>query len=155
MVQNKNLAYDFSRQLEKERVYEKKPEFKVIKSKKIKASVKPKSKVSLIFTTISIFAMLIVLSYRYNLISEKNLELQRKDQELNKVSSIFATTEIAIKQGSNLKYIENYAKQQLGMQKPEKIQIVYINADYKSEVINTQNKNIFQKMITKIKDIIK
>ncbi len=155
MVQNKNLAYDFSRQLEKERVYEKKPEFKVIKNKKIKASVKPKSKVSLIFTTISIFAMLIVLSYRYNLISEKNLELQRENKELDKVTSIFATTEIAIKQGSNLEYIENYAKQQLGMQKPEKSQIIYINADYKSEVTNTQNKNIFQKMIEKMKDIIK
>lgn len=153
MVQNKNIAYDLNRYAMPNFKPETKPKFKVIKSKKI--NIKPKSKVSLILKTITVFTILIILSYRYNLISEKNLELQRKNMELSDASSILATTEINLKQSSDLKYVENYAKQQLGMQKPEKSQIIYINADYRSEVTNNSNNNIFSKIIDSIKNIVK
>lgn len=154
MIQSRNLAYDFSEQyaMPKRKINEQ-TEFKVIKSKK--TAIKPKSKVSLILSTTVIFAMLIILSYRYNLISEKNLDLQRQKNKLENVSSILATTEINLKQGNDLEYVENYAKQQLGMQKPEKSQIVYINADYKPEVTSQSNKNIFQNILDSIKNIVK
>ena len=153
MVQNKNAAYDLNRYAMPNVKPEARPEFKVIKSKKI--NIQPKSKVSLILKTIAVFTILIILSYRYNLISEKNLELQRKNMELSDANSILATTEINLKQSSDLEYVENYAKQQLGMQKPEKSQIIYINADYKSEVTNSSNDNIFAKIIESIKNIVK
>lgn len=151
MIQNKNLAYDFNRQQDREIFIEPKPKFKVLKSKNFKKKLKTKNKISLCFTTICIFTMLILLSYRYNLISEKNLNLQRKNIELDNIASIFTTTEISIKKGNNLKYIENYAKQQLGMQKPEKNQIIYINANYQTEVTNMQKENIFQKILDMLK----
>ncbi len=150
MVQNRNLAYDLNR-FEVAPKKTKEPEFKVIKSKK--QAVKPRSKVSLVVTAISIFAMLIVISYRYNLISEKNLEVQRQNMLLEDATSILATTEINAEQNSNLDYIESYAKQQLGMQKPEKSQIVYINANYDSEVKSLEEQNIFSKLADSIKNI--
>lgn len=150
MVQNRNLAYDLNR-FEVAPNKTKEPEFKVIKSKK--QAVKTKSKVSLIVTAISVFAMLIVISYRYNLISEKNLEVQRQNMLLEDATSILATTEINAEQNNNLDYIESYAKQQLGMQKPEKSQIVYINANYDSEVKSLDDQNIFSKLIDSIKNI--
>lgn len=150
MVQNRNLAYDLNRfEVAPKKIKE--PEFKVIKSKK--QAVKPRSKVSLVVTAISIFAMLIVISYRYNLISEKNLEVQRQNVILEDATSILATTEINAEQNSNLHYIESYAKQQLGMQKPEKSQIVYINANYDSEVKSLEEQNIFSKLADSIKNI--
>ena len=150
MVQNRNLAYDLNRfEVAPKKIKE--PEFKVIKSKK--QAVKPRSKVSLVVTAISIFAMLIVISYRYNLISEKNLEVQRQNMLLEDATSILATTEINAEQNSNLDYIESYAKQQLGMQKPEKSQIVYINANYDSEIKNLEEQNIFSKLADSIKNI--
>ena len=150
MVQNRNLAYDLNR-FEVAPKKMKEPEFKVIKSKK--QAVKSRSKVSLVVTAISIFAMLIVISYRYNLISEKNLEVQRQNMLLEDATSILATTEINAEQNSNLDYIESYAKQQLGMQKPEKSQIVYINANYDSEVKSLEEQNIFSKLADSIKNI--
>ena len=150
MVQNRNLAYDLNRfEVAPKKIKE--PEFKVIKSKK--QAIKPRSKVSLVVTAISIFAMLIVISYRYNLISEKNLEVQRQNMLLEDATSILATTEINAEQNSNLDYIESYAKQQLGMQKPEKSQIVYINANYDSEVKSLEEQNIFSKLADSIKNI--
>ena len=151
MVQNRNLAYDLNRFEVAPRQNRKEPELKVIKSKK--QAVKPRSKVSLVLTSICIFAMLIVISYRYNLISEKNLELQRQNMMLEDAASILATTEINAEKNNDLEYIESYAKQQLGMQKPEKNQIVYINADYESEVTSTESQNIFTKVIESIKNI--
>ena len=61
--------------------------------------------------------------------------------------------DIVYTENSNLDYIQSYAKQQLGMQKPEKSQIVYINANYDSEVKSLEEQNIFSKLADMIKNI--
>ena len=74
MVANKLEAYDYN-EPEVEQDFTK--EFKILKgknkaiNKEQKLKVKSNNKLSLIVTALSVFAMLFVLSYRYNIISEK------------------------------------------------------------------------------------
>lgn len=161
MIANKAYAYDLS---VPEIVPEYKPskkDFRVVKSpkkvqsntvKKVKAQ--PKSKLSLIVSVILLFAMAIVVSYRYNLISEKNLEVQRLKMEQVTANSELATTEVAIDRVIDKDTVESYAKQQLGMQEPEKSQIIYINSNYETKVEAVSGTNIFDKLLEGLKNLI-
>ncbi len=154
MIGNQSLAYDLEVAPKKEYVPNKK-DFKVIKSnvnKKVKAK---KSKLSLVLTVTALFSMLIIVSLRYNVISEKNLELQRLQMEETDVNSVLAMTEIEVEKTIDKDTVESYAKQQLGMQKPEKSQIVYINSEYETKVESVENNNIIQKGIDKLKEIFR
>ena len=164
MIADKAYAYDLSIPEIIPNHIPNKKDFKIIKnpkkvqnqnvnnSKKIKA--RPKSKLSLILSVVSLFVMALVVSYRYNLISEKNLELQRLKMEQVVANSELATTEVAIDRIIDKNTVESYAKQQLGMQKPEKSQIVYINSNYQTKVEQIDTKNIFEIGIEKLKNLI-
>ena len=165
MIDNKAYAYDLSVPEIAPKYMPNKKDFKIVKSpkkvesakntqniKKIKAE--PKSKLSLILSVVALFTMAIVISYRYNLISEKNLEVQRLKMEQVTANSELATTEVAVKGIIDNDTVEAYAKQQLGMQKPEKSQMVYINSNYETKVEALGTENIFEKIIGKVKNLI-
>lgn len=164
MIANKAYAYDLSvPEIVPDYVPSKK-DFRVVKSpkkvqknntnnvKKIKAQ--PKTKLSLIVSIVILFAMAIITSYRYNLISEKNLEVQRLKMEQVATNSQLATTEVAIDKIIDKDTVESYAKQQLGMQEPEKSQIIYINSNYDTKVEQVSNENIFGKLMGAVKNLI-
>lgn len=164
MIANKAYAYDYSvPEIVPEHMPSKK-DFKIIKTPEKaknahtnnvkKTQVKPKSKLSLILTVVTFFAMALVISYRYNVISEKNLELQRLKMEQVTANSELATTEVAIDRIIDKDTVESYAKQQLGMQKPEKSQIIYINSNYETKVEQVGTKNIFEIGLEKLKNLI-
>lgn len=164
MIENKAYAYDLSvPEIVPEHIPSKE-DFKIIKTpKKIekvntnnikKTNIKSKSKLSLILSVVALFAMALMVSYRYNLISEKNLELQRLKMEQVTANSELATTEVWADRIIDEDTVEAYAKQQLGMQKPEKSQIVYINSNYKTKVEKVDAKNIFEIGIEKLKNLI-
>ena len=164
MIADKAYAYDLSVPEIVPSNMPSKKDFKIIKTpkklqkvntnteKKLKS--KPKSKLSLILTVVSLFAMALVISYRYNVISEKNLMLQRLKMEQVVVNSELATTEVAMDRLVDKSHVEAYAKQQLGMQKPEKSQIVYINSNYDTKVEKVDTKNIFEIGFEKLKNLI-
>lgn len=164
MITNRNYAYDLSVPEVVPEILPREKDFKVIKTPKkqkqakinsdAKAKKAPRSKLSLIASLAIMFTMAIVISYRYNIISEKNLAVQRLQKEKIKTDSLYATTEIAVDQIIDKGVVESYAKQQLGMQKPEKSQIVYINSEYETKVEAVSNNNIFEKAIQKIKNMI-
>lgn len=162
MIANKAYAYDLEVPKRKEEYLPNKKDFKLIKNPVIKNVVgkaqgiksKQKSKLSLVLSVVALFTMLIVLSYRYNIISEKNLELQRLNIEAGNVNAILATTEVEVEQIIDKDTVEAYARQQLGMQKPEKSQLVYINSDYETKVESINEGNIISKVVDKLKDII-
>ena len=162
MIENKAYAYDFS---VPEYIPDNKPskkDFRVIKNpkkdikdvKKVKPQAKPKTKLSLVISLIAIFSMCILMSLRYNIISEKNLELQRLKTEQTKISSLLATTEVEVGKTIDKDKVEKYAKQQLGMQKPEKNQMIYINIDSDVSVNKIEYQNIFEKGLNKLKSLI-
>lgn len=164
MIADKAYAYDLSVPEIKPDYMPNKKDFKIIKTpkkvqkqstnnvKKVKAQ--PKSKLSLILTVVTLFTMAIVISYRYNLISEKNLELQRLKMEQVTANSELATTEVLVDRIIDKDTVESYAKQQLGMQKPEKSQIIYINSNYETKVEQVDTKNIFEIGLDKLKNLI-
>ena len=74
--------------------------------------------------------------------------------DLSSISSQVATSQIAVDQNTDLNTIEAYAKQQLGMQKADSSQTVYIDT---SESINkvqvNQETTFWDKIISYIKGI--
>ena len=106
---------------------------------------------------ISMFLVLLTISYRNSLITEKFNQIQNKKQELSAIEKTNGQTEISIESSLNLKSLEKSAKKQLGMQKLDKDQKVYITLpkkDYTESAtpeIETENntnwlKDLFAKL---------
>lgn len=160
MIANRAYAYDLEVEKKEVEYLPNKRDFTLIKNtvKKIQSvsniKAKKKSELSLILSVVAMFAMFIILSYRTNLISEKNLELQRLSMKADNVNAVLATTEVKVSRVIDKENIETYAKQQLGMQKPDKSQLVYINSNYETKVESINEGNIVSKVVDKLKDII-
>ena len=106
---------------------------------------------------ISMFLILLTISYRNSLITEKFNQIQNRKQELSALEKTNGQTEINIESSLNLKSLEKSAKKQLGMQKLENDQKVYITLPKKDytesatpeiETENTSNwlKDLFAKL---------
>lgn len=113
-----------------------------------------RKKVSMVACILCGFTMSVIITYRFSLINEKNLEVQRLVSQLETASSEAVTSKIAVDQNTDLNAIEAYAKQQLGMKKADSSQTVYIDT---SESINkvqvNQETTLWDKIINYIKDI--
>ncbi len=160
MIANRAYAYDLEVEKKEVEYLPNKRDFRLIKNtvKKLQSvsniKAKKKSKLSLVLSVVAMFTMLIILSYRTNVISEKNLELQKLNIKADNVNAVLATTEVKVSRVIDKDSIETYAKQQLGMQKPEKSQLVYINSNYETKVESINEGNIIGKVVDKLKDII-
>lgn len=151
MVAQRKYLYDLSVPVKKT-VKKQEEKFKLIKNKNINIK---SNKATLVLTTLAIFAMLMIVTYRYNLISEKNLKVQQLKDDLETAKSELATTQIAVEKVMDVNYVEAYAKQQLGMQKPEKSQLIYINMENEESVKKTSSVNMIMSLADKIKGAIK
>ena len=132
---------------------------KNVKTGKNKLSLKQKAKAknntSIIVFILSVFTMAMVITYRFNVISEKNLEVQKLKNELVKVESSLLTSQIDVEQGTDLNKIEAYAKQQLGMQKPDKNQTIYVDTSVNESSIRIEESvDTLNKIVEGIKDLI-
>ena len=107
-----------------------------------------KRKTSSIAMILFVFSMTLVLVYRYNVISEKNLEAQSLAEDLTKAESALLTSQIEVEQGTDLNQIEAYAKQKLGMQKPDKNQTIYVDTSKTSNSLEVQSDTTFFQNIT-------
>lgn len=131
------------------------------RSKQAKTKVQAKRKLANMSTVVVIlcfFAMAMIITYRYNLISEKNLNSQKLKKELEEVESALITSQIDVEQNTDVSQIEAYAKQQLGMQKPDKNQTIYVNTTngiQKLEIEETTSgiENILSQIVEAIKNI--
>lgn len=151
MVAEKKYLYDLS--LPEKKSVKQKENFRLIKNKNNKS--KKNNKATLVLTTLAIFAMFMIVTYRYNLISEKNLKVQELKEDLEVAKSELATTQIAVEKVMDVNYVESYAKQQLGMQKPEKSQLIYVNLENEESVQNMSASNMIMSLVEKIKEIVK
>ena len=99
---------------------------------------------------IAIFGVAIAIVYRYVAISNVNMEVIKLKNELNEINTMNAQLMLAAEKSIDLKEIEKYATEELGLQKPQNYQIEYINLD-KQDFINKQeiieNKNWFETVI--------
>lgn len=119
-----------------------------------KAVVDDKVKIKTVLMISCLFVMLMVITFRFNLISESNLTLQNLKTQLERVQSNLAATEMGVEQSTDLTKIEAYAKQKLGMQKPDKNQVVYIDTAKDTSVVKDTNKGFVDGIIESIKEYI-
>lgn len=114
-----------------------------------------KRRTSSIVMILCIFSMALVLVYRYNVINEKNLKSQTLANNLIKSESALLTAQIEVEQNTDLNQIDAYAKQKLGMQKPDKNQTIYVDTSKTSNLVEVQNDTTFiQNMGEKISNFI-
>ena len=92
------------------------------------------------------------VTYSYNMISEANLKAIKLKSELENVSSQLSLAVMNVEQGANLNEVEAYAKQKLGMQKPDKNQIVYIDSSNVQNIKETSSSEVASSFFDKIKN---
>jgi cell division protein FtsL len=108
---------------------------------------------------VAIFLVLLVISYRSSLINEKFNELQSDKEKLASIEKTNGQLEVSIESSINLNNIEQSAKEQLGMQRLDNDQKVYVTLD-KKDYVETSTEDIdvtsdsedawYQKIINKI-----
>ncbi|MEG2310459.1 MAG: cell division protein FtsL [Clostridia bacterium] len=131
---------------------------KVCKNKP-KLKVKPKKNhTSLMVFIIFCFGLTMLVTYRYNVINEKNLESQKLKKHLDTAESALLNAQIEVEQNTDLNKIESYAKQQLGMQKPDKNQTIYVDTSKTSKIVEVAKNEMkiekfFETVINTIKNI--
>ena len=110
-----------------------------------------------IVAIIGIFLLLLTISYRNSLITEKFNEIQNIKSQLAAVEKTNGQTEVSIESSLNLKNIENAAKKKLGMQKLENDQKVYVTLPKKDytesatpEIKVETETNWFQNLLSKL-----
>ena len=110
---------------------------------------------------IMIFAVLLTISYRNSQINESFSEVQNLKKELSAVEKENEQLKVNIENNLNLNYIEQMAKEKLGMQKLTNKDTVYINLPKKdytesaSEKVIKEDKNWFEKIIENIANMFK
>ena len=128
-----------------------------LKQKKIALKQQKVKNYKNIALIISMFLILLAVSYRSSLITEKFNQIQNKKVELSSLEKTNGQLEVEIEESINLGNIEKQAKKGLGMKKMTNDQKVYVNLnnkDYtestKKDIKNDDNINWFQKFINSI-----
>lgn len=135
--------------------YNKEEKIKKVKKIAKKEAISEKSKVKIIFAISCFFVMLMIITYRYNVIGASNLTLQNLKSELDIVQSNLTEAQINVEQSTDLTKIEAYAKQKLGMQKPDKNQVIYINTSKDTNIVKEEtNVSFVDEIIESIKGFI-
>lgn len=111
----------------------KKPELSRAQKKKVRE--KAMGRVKNVLYLMTGFAIAFFICYRYSLINEKFNELEKTKKELATAQTVNEQIQADIDSKTDLSYIENYAKYQLGMQKPSNSQIVYVNVEKKDRIL--------------------
>lgn len=111
--------------------------------------------------TVSVFfCLFFVVCYRYSLINEQFSGIKKLKTELATIQTANEQVQADIESKTDLTYVENYAKYQLGMQKPTSSQIQYIKVDKQDRIstpitINEEEEmNWFENIIDSIRKYI-
>lgn len=138
----------------------KKEKLKILKDvprqdKKVSIEEKRKhAKITLVI--IAAFAVLLTISYRNSKINEEFSEIQSMKKELASVQKENEQLKVSIENSLNFNYIEQVAKEKLGMQKLTNKQTVHINLQKKdyvesaSEKVVVKDTNVFENIVKKI-----
>lgn len=126
MGYNGNLAFDWEYYENTARVQEKATE------QRQKTKAKAKAKTAKLHKTISICAVMLAICAAFMISRnvaayEKRNEVEALQKELNQLKEYSSQKAFELDQNLDLELIEETAKTKLGMTRPEKYQIVYVN----------------------------
>ncbi|NMB98393.1 MAG: cell division protein FtsL [Clostridiaceae bacterium] len=135
MVQKKN-SYVYGTAAEKLEydVYE---HNKVLKEKK-KYKSNRIVKAKMVAGILLIFSLALVTMYRYALIADINFRISSKERQYEELRNENSRLKVAIENKTNLEKITQIAKNDLGMQKPDKYQIVHIEVPKNSFTVTSE-----------------
>ncbi len=126
MRYNGNLAYDWEFYENTARVQKK------VEEHKQQTKIKAKAKTAKLHKTVSICAIMIALCAGFMIsrnvaVYESRNEVEELQKELNQLKEYSSQKAFELDQNLDLELIEETAKKRLGMTRPEKYQIVYVN----------------------------
>lgn len=132
--------------------------------KKPKIKTKSKSSIGVTLKNIALvsvfFALFFMVCYRYSVINEEFSEVNTLKNELVKLQNANEQVQADIESKTDLTYVENYAKYQLGMQKPSSSQIEYVNVEKQDKITTpvTISEDVeltwFEKVVNEVRKII-
>lgn len=99
------------------------------------------------------FMLSLTIVYRYAMINNMNMENIKLKKELETLNNANAQLQLVAEQSINLSYVEEYAKENLGLQKPQNYQIEYINVNKQDLIDNNvinENKNWIEEIVFNI-----
>lgn len=126
MRYNGNLAYDWEYYENTARVQEK------VEERRQQTKTKAKAKTAKLHKTVSICAIMLTLCAAFMIsrnvaVYESRNEVEELQKELNQLKEYSSQKAFELDQNLDLELIEETAKKKLGMTRPEKYQIVYVN----------------------------
>ena len=142
-TKRQSFDYDAAMMLGKKREYNEKPEMiepeEVEEQDDIKSQKRARREIVIrrignIFWFGITAAISLFIVYRFSLINEKFNEVEKAKKRLANSITINEQIQADIDSQTDISYIENYAKYQLGMQKPQESQIVYVNNEKKDKI---------------------
>ena len=139
-------------------VYE---ENKVLKAKKQYKNNRA-AKLKLVLSIISVFAAGLLIVFRFALITQMSYNINESEKTYNKIRNENSLIRMQVEKDADLTRIKELAETKLGMQKPDKSQIVYVRvpkSDY-TVVLNSPEEadgikgNVFTGILNKVTGFI-
>ena len=135
----------------------KKSNKKEIEQKKEELKQKKRMYHKNILIIVAVFLILLAVSYRNSLITERFNQIQKKKAELAFIEKTNGQLQVSIEGSLNLNNVEKSAQEKLGMKKLQNEQKVYVSLpkqDYTEgatkEVTQNENTNWFQSLLNSI-----
>ncbi|MBP3801149.1 MAG: cell division protein FtsL [Clostridia bacterium] len=144
------LGYQYEtspRKLEPTYNPKRKENIRVVEQRKQRVKVSSSEKKKQVRTTctiVAIFALLLTISYRNSQINEKFNNVQTLKRELSTLQKENEQLKVSIANGLNNNYIEQQAKEKLGMKKLTNKQTIYITLPKKDYVESPSEKVIIE-----------
>lgn len=135
-----------------------------VESKKVvnKKANKRRAKANTVLYLGIAFVILFTISYRNSQINESFSLVQESKKELSSIQKENEQLQVSIENTLKLSNLEQSAKEELGMQKLEQKQKVYVNLPKKDyvesgteEIVIDEKQNIFERIINSIMNIFK
>lgn len=111
-----------------------------------------------VFLGVVSFSVAFTIVYRYAMLNTMSMENISLKKELTELNNANAQLQLLAEQSVNLSYVEEYAKENLGLQKPQNYQIEYINVNKQDLIDNkvvNENKNWFEEILFNIIEFFK
>lgn len=115
-----------------------------------------KIKVKVVFAFMVLFALSGLVMYRYALITDLNYKINSKMNELDEIKNENTRLGVKIESELDLQKIQKFAEENLGMQKPDKSQCVFVKiprSDFTTATSKNEDKNsdnIFKAILSKV-----
>lgn len=111
-----------------------------------------------VFFGVVSFSVALTIVYRYAMLNNMSMENIKLKKELTELNNANAQLQLIAEQSVNLSYVEQYAKENLGLQKPQNYQIEYINVNKQDLIDNkveNENKNWVEEILFNIIEFFK